>query len=104
LQVPFQEERGAACYHILPVLLPERADRRRFMDGMKVQGIQTSMHYPPVHHFQIYRPCLSRTGRLLTVTEAAARREVTLPLYPTMQPEQVEWVVQAARDVLAEMK
>jgi hypothetical protein len=36
------------------------------------------------------------------VTEEAARREVTLPLYPTMQEEQVEWAARAAASALRE--
>lgn len=106
LQIPFCEtrEREASCYHIMPVLLPVGVDRSQFMEGMKAEGIQTSIHYPPVHQFQIYRQAgLQRKGSL-TVTEEAAAREVTLPLYPTMQDEQVEWVVQAVRRILGELK
>ena len=104
LGLPFHEARGAGCYHILPVLLPAGADRCRFMEGMKAQGVQTSIHYPPVHRFQIYRQNGPRNRNLLTLTEAAAAREVTLPLYPTLLPEQVEWVAQAARKTLSQMK
>jgi dTDP-4-amino-4,6-dideoxygalactose transaminase len=103
LHVPFCETggRGSSCYHILPVLLPVGVDRFAFMGQMKAQGVQTSIHYPPVHHFQIYR-CDALRG-LLPLTEEAAAREVTLPLYPTMQDEQVEYVVRTARNVLKEM-
>jgi dTDP-4-amino-4,6-dideoxygalactose transaminase len=38
-------------------------------------------------------PLLRRPS--LQITEAVSRREVTLPLYPTMTDEQVEWVVEA---------
>jgi dTDP-4-amino-4,6-dideoxygalactose transaminase len=103
LHMPFSEKdgRGSSCYHILPALLPVGVDRYAFMEGMKARGVQTSIHYPPVHHFQIYR-CDALRG-LLPLTEEAASREVTLPLYPTMREEQVDWVVRAAGDVLKEM-
>lgn len=104
LHVPFREARGQSCYHIMPVLLPPGVDRSRFMDAMKAEGVQTSIHYPPVHHFQIYRQERFRTGNSLTVTEEAARREVTLPLYPLMQEDQVEWVARAVRDALDGLK
>lgn len=103
LLIPFEEKRGTSCYHILPVLLPRGVERGQFMEGMKARGIQTSIHYPPVHTFQIYNKLVqSESG--LVLTEEAAAREVTLPLYPTMQDEQVEWVAQAARDTLRDMK
>jgi dTDP-4-amino-4,6-dideoxygalactose transaminase len=102
IHVPFCEagDRGTPCYHILPVLLPAGADRFAFMEGMKAEGVQTSIHYPPVHQFQIYRSDASPSESLLPLTEEAAAREVTLPLYPSMQEQQVEYVVRAARNVL----
>ena len=100
VKMPFEEKRGASCYHILPILLPAGMDRIRFMEGMKARGIQTSIHYPPVHQFQIYRDEWKKRGAPLSLTEEIAAREVTLPLYATMQDEQVEWVVKAVQESL----
>ncbi len=99
--MPFEEERGTSCHHILPVLLPPGTDRVHFMEGMKAHGIQTSIHYPPVHQFRIYQEAWRQRGQPLPVTEEVAAREVTLPLYPTMQDEQVKWVVKAVQESLA---
>ena len=104
IQMPFVEERGNSCYHILPVLLPSSIDRGKFMEGMKMRGIQTSNHYPPVHHFQIYEKDWLSRGNLLPITEDIAFRQVTLPLYGTMQREQVVSVVRAAEQTLKELQ
>jgi len=107
VQMPFDELRGASstsCYHILPVLLPPGTDRSQFMEGLKARGIQTSIHYPPVHRFQIYEQGWLPRGNPLLLTEDVSARQVTLPLYATMQDEQVEWVARAAQQVLTEMK
>ena len=61
------------------MLLPPGADRPRFMAEMKARGIQTSIHYPPVHRFSAYR---RDDGPTLPITDDGAPREVTLPLYP----------------------
>jgi dTDP-4-amino-4,6-dideoxygalactose transaminase len=103
VELPFGEPRGSSCYHILPALLPKGTDRIRFMEGLKQRGIQTSIHYPPVHHFQIYQDEWQKRGSLLPLTEAAGNREVTLPLYATMRPEQVYWVAQAVKEALLEI-
>jgi dTDP-4-amino-4,6-dideoxygalactose transaminase len=100
LHIPFNETRGTACYHIMPVLLPVGVDRFRFMEGMKAQGVQTSIHYPPVHRFHIYQQDGFRSRSALPLTDEAADREVTLPLYPTMQAEQVECAARAVQNVL----
>jgi dTDP-4-amino-4,6-dideoxygalactose transaminase len=100
VKMPFEEQRGISCYHILPVLLPPGTDRIRFMENMKVRGIQTSIHYPPVHGFHIYQEEWKKHGVPLPLTEEVTSREVTLPLYPTMSEEQVRWVVESVQQSL----
>lgn len=95
ITVPFTQARGQSSYHIMPVLLPKGADKLTFMAAMKQAGIQTSWHYPPVHTFSTYAKDWTERGIPLPLTEAVAAREVTLPLYPTMTEEQVDWVVEA---------
>jgi len=99
--VPFQAQRGISCHHIMPILLPEGVNRFDFMEGMKAGGIQTSIHYPPIHHFQNYAGRMDFLKTDLTVTESAGTREITLPLYPAMNDVDVEIVVTAIQNQLA---
>ncbi len=101
VHMPFAETSGESCHHILPALLPAGADRIRFMEALKARGVQTSIHYPPVHGFKIHHEDWKRRGQSLPITEQAAAREITLPLFPTMREEQVEIVAQAVREALA---
>jgi dTDP-4-amino-4,6-dideoxygalactose transaminase len=98
--VPFQAARGVSCHHIMPVLLPRGANRVAFMEGMKAEGVQTSIHYPPIHHFQNYEGHVEFLRTDLSVTEEAGGREVTLPLYPTMTDEDVRTVAAAIQKQL----
>lgn len=104
VRVPFQETRGVSCYHIMPILLPAGMNRVEFMEGMKAEGVQTSIHYPPIHHFKNYegQPHFLRTS--LDVTEDVCRREATIPLYPTMTDEDAQFVVNAIQKQIARMK
>jgi dTDP-4-amino-4,6-dideoxygalactose transaminase len=81
------------------MLLPEDVDRQAFMESMRNSGVQTSIHYPPIHQFSYYRQCY--IGVSLPVTEAVAAREVTLPLYPGMRDEDVDYVLSSASEALA---
>lgn len=85
-------------YHIFPVLLPKGVDRAAFIESLRASGVQTSIHYPPIHHFSYYRRMYPST--VLPETEEAARREVTLPLYPTMSDDQVSLVVETVLSAL----
>src|SRR5512143_1137164 len=51
---PFGQHVGISSAHLMPILLPHGKNRARFIDSMKSQGIQTSIHYPPVHTFTAY--------------------------------------------------
>ncbi len=98
LTLPFRDKVGEPAYHIFPVLLPEGTDRKAFIDKMRAAGIQTSIHYPPVHTFAYYRRRYPEVR--LPVTESLAAREVTLPLYPGMSDEMAGWVVEAVGNAL----
>ena len=93
ISVPFRNHAGVSAAHLMPVLLPSGTNRKSFMENMKAQGVQTSIHYPPIHTFTAYNG--SKEKYFLPQTEIVAEREVTLPLYPAMTDEDVFFVVQA---------
>jgi len=94
VDVPFQHHLGKTSAHIMPVLLPRDTKRQDFIESMKGNGIQTSIHYPPIHTFASYK---DDTVWNLPVTEDVAKREITLPLYPAMSNDDVIIVVSAIR-------
>jgi dTDP-4-amino-4,6-dideoxygalactose transaminase len=101
--VPFKKSRGTSACHLLPILLPDGCDRIGFMEHMKSNGIQTSIHYPPIHKFQTY---IKGGDDLynLPLTENVAGREVTLPLYPGLTDENVADVVYAVQGAIHKAK
>lgn len=82
---------ATAAYHLFVVVLDEALDRDEVRAELARQGIQTSVHYPPVHRFSIY----AENAPDLPVTEAFARRAVTLPLFADMTDSQQDLVVAA---------
>ena len=63
-------------------------------------GIQTSVHYQPVHLFQLYRDQFAYSPGDLPVTESAAAKLISLPFYPTMTVKEVDVVVEAVKGSL----
>ncbi len=96
--LPFWRHRGVSSHHIMPIVLDESLDRRRFMAFMKERGIQTSIHYPPIHRFEYYLRRQNGRSPKAPLTEQVGRREVTLPLYPAMEEAEVDYVCQAVID------
>jgi len=75
-------------------MLPKACDRLKVIEILKSEGVQSSIHYPAFQEFTAYKDIH------LDVTPIASeisRREITLPLYPTMTAEDVEIVIAAFR-------
>ncbi len=94
---PARGEPGdTVAHHIYPVLLPPGVHRTRVMDEMRRAGVQTAIHYPPVHQLRAYA-----SEDPLPRTEAVAPRELTLPLFPTLSRAQSELVCESLGAALA---
>ncbi len=78
-------------YHIYPVVFPSTAERDAIADRLKEDGIQTSLHYRPIHGFTAFQKIVP--GLHLPVTESFASRELTLPLYPSLSEAQIDTIV-----------
>lgn len=87
------EAQRASSHHLAVVLLPEGVPRTDVRSALEAEGIQTSVHYPPIHTFSQYAAAGSR--RPLPRTELVAERLVTVPLYGHMSDGDVEAVVWA---------
>jgi dTDP-4-amino-4,6-dideoxygalactose transaminase len=82
-------------HHLFTVGLPPGVSQEAFRRELSVRGIQTSLHYPPLHRTTLYA-----SDHTLPVTEEYARRSVTLPLFASMTDEQQDLVVDAVRAAL----
>jgi dTDP-4-amino-4,6-dideoxygalactose transaminase len=98
IKLPFLTCAGSSAYHLFPILLPHGIDRSAFMEFMRYKGVQTSIHYPPVHCFRYYQE--RYPGITLPVTEAIAAREVTLPLYPGLNENDIDYVLSVVEEAM----
>jgi dTDP-4-amino-4,6-dideoxygalactose transaminase len=92
LKAPFEDFLHKSSNHIFPVLLSQAVNRDDLMRYLKTHGIQTSIHYPPSHLFTYYRDRYGYKEGLLPITEEVAKRELTLPLYPTIGSEAIHYI------------
>jgi dTDP-4-amino-4,6-dideoxygalactose transaminase len=97
--IPFRLDHETAA-HLMPVLLPSGADRRRIMQRLREDGIQTSIHYPPVHRFSYYTEQYPSVR--LPNTESFCDRELTLPLHPSLGEKEVEGVTSILQGAILE--
>lgn len=75
-------------------------DRDAFESNMKSLGVPTAVHYPLALHMQpVFEHLGLREGRF-PVSEAAARRVISLPMHPYLTEEQQVEVVRAVRQAV----
>ena len=97
LTMPFRSPpvHSSSAAHLAVVVLPEETSRDAVREAMREAGIQTSVHYPPIHSFSAYAGDGDGRGRRLPQTDAVAGRLLSLPLYPHLADEQVDEVASA---------
>jgi dTDP-4-amino-4,6-dideoxygalactose transaminase len=92
VQAPYEPSWSRAVYHLYVV---RSDDREGLMAFLKNKGIGTGIHYPiPLHMQNAYRHQNYKTGDF-PVCEKIALEIVSLPMYPQLQPDQQEQVVEA---------
>jgi dTDP-4-amino-4,6-dideoxygalactose transaminase len=91
LHMPVPDPMNADVWHLFVVQVEERD---RILAGLIAAGIGAGVHYPtPIHLTGAYAHLGYRRGDF-PVTESAADRILSLPLYPHIRSEQQEYVAE----------
>ena len=77
-------------YHFYWIL---SKNRKQFRKKMADLGIETGIHYRPVHTMTMYK-----TGTNLPVTEEISKQIVTLPTHPNLTEENLDKIIEATNE------
>ena len=101
LTLPARAPAGARhAYHLFVVRFPEGPRRRRLVfDALRGDGIGTQLHYVPIPAHALYRR-LGYTMDGLPEAQAYWGQALSLPMFPRMQANDVQRVVDALRRAL----
>jgi dTDP-4-amino-4,6-dideoxygalactose transaminase len=91
IKLPFTGHQEEANFHFFPILLDDSVDRQDLMSYLRSRGIQTSIHYPPVHNFSFHRQHFKAQN--MQLTEHIAAHELTLPMYVGIKNEQIDFII-----------
>ncbi|MCC5876177.1 MAG: DegT/DnrJ/EryC1/StrS family aminotransferase [Candidatus Sumerlaeia bacterium] len=102
LVLPKPVHPGLPAWHLFWVLLPSGTNRGAVMDYLREDGIQTSVHYAPLHRFTATRDWFLEHGGLpdLPVTDAVAERLMTLPLGPATTTDEINRIAESLKRAL----
>ncbi|MDH7556573.1 MAG: DegT/DnrJ/EryC1/StrS family aminotransferase [Candidatus Methanosuratincola sp.] len=90
LERPVERAYVKSSRHNYVVKVPKRD---RFMAYLQEKGIATSVHYIPNHLYAMYKPYYTP----LPIAESVWQRLVTLPLFPDLTDEQIDFIIESVR-------
>ena len=86
-KMPFDKE---CSYHFYWIRVKNRA---KFRKKLLEKGIQTGIHYKPIHQFSLYKSKIK-----LPITEKIGREIVTLPTHPNIQKKDLEKIIKLVNE------
>ena len=87
-------------YHLYVLRVPQRD---RFQHLLATAGINTMIHYPvPVHLQESYQEYQSQS-RYLSITEKLAHEIVSLPIYPELTDQEVDYIITRVSEIYGEL-
>jgi dTDP-4-amino-4,6-dideoxygalactose transaminase len=98
--VPFGDGSNEMRSNYIMAIRLKNADATR-RDNVRAalaqQGVQTSMHYPPLHRLATF----SDTTAVLPKTERVGASLITLPFFKTMSEDQLAYVIDSLKKAMA---
>jgi dTDP-4-amino-4,6-dideoxygalactose transaminase len=97
LELLRDDPRDECAYHLLAINVTQRDSVRQ---RLAERGIETAVHYPmPLHLQPAYANCAMPRGTF-PHAERACERVLSLPLFPGLHDDQVEYVAATLREIV----
>lgn len=96
--VPFEENKEFVSNYIMPIVLKDSTKEKRdkVRNALHEKGIQTSVHYPAIHRFSIYKDYKAN----LPITEYVTDNEITLPMYASLSKNEITYVTETLNNII----
>jgi perosamine synthetase len=84
-------EKGCS-YHLYWIRVKNRTN---FMQKMYNCGIETGIHYKPIHHMSFYK-----NSQSLPFTELVSKEIVSIPMHPNITKDQVSYIIESINEFI----
>ena len=100
VMMPTEKDYARHVYHLYIIHVPRRDD---LLCYLKSKGIYASIHYPVPIHLQKAYLDLNYTPGTFPITERYAGDIISLPMFPELTEEQIEYVVSEIKKFLSKI-
>jgi perosamine synthetase len=90
-------------WFVYVIKLDERLDKAEVMAQLEQRGVPSRPYFSPIHTQPLYRERFGFTEGDFPVTEEIAKRTLAIPFYSMMPEDEVEYVSEQIREVVAGM-
>jgi perosamine synthetase len=98
IETPYIDSNCKHVYQMYIIKLNPKINRTEFIKKLKEKGIGANVHFdPPVHLHPYYK---ERCPTKLPITEEISQRIVTLPMFPSLTKEQMDYIVNSIKEII----
>ena len=95
--LPVEADFASSVYHLYVILVDDRDGLQQFLSD---KGIGTGLHYPLPLHLQKAYGHLGYEDGSFPVTESVAKKLISLPMFPELTREQIEYVAESIKEFI----
>ena len=102
IELPVTLENVTHTWHIYTILL-KGIKRDTVFSYLKSHNIGVNLHYIPTYHFSYYQKNYPQNSSLFPVTEDVFNQILTLPLYPELKEEDIQFIVETLKKAIQQI-
>ena len=89
------------AYHLFTILV-DAARRDALLEKLQSRGVGVSVNFYPIHLMTYYRERFGFKPGMFPAAEDIGERTISLPLYPKLTEQEIEFVIQTVKDAVRE--
>lgn len=105
--IPYVVEGVVSSWHLYPLKINLEAltiSRDEFIVKLEECGIKTSVHFIPLYRFSYFVKRYGNQEEMFPDSEWVFAREISLPIFPSMTDEQIDYVIECVLSIAKQFK
>jgi len=102
ISTPSTAKESQCVYQMYPIRVKaSKITRDNLKEHLAQKGVMSKVYFDPVHLSRFYRKTFGYKGGELPVTEKVSEQILSLPMYPTITREEIDYIAQQVADFFA---